>query len=60
MNSEIWEAFVKITTEKDEELKKWVATQGKKLRLKKSPTKPKNGFVFVDFLEEWDLFLKNV
>jgi 5-methylcytosine-specific restriction endonuclease McrA len=45
---------------KDDELKAWVATQGKKLRLKKSPTKPKNGFVFVDFLEEWDLFLKNV
>lgn len=43
----------------DPELKKWLSTQGKKLKLLKTPTKPKNGYVFVDFLEDWEIFLKS-
>jgi 5-methylcytosine-specific restriction endonuclease McrA len=43
----------------DPDLKAWVSTQGKKLKLIKTPSKPKNGYVFVDFLEDWEMFLKS-
>lgn len=43
----------------DEDLQKWKATQGKRLKLIKKQTKPKNGYVFVDFLEDWEIFLKS-
>lgn len=44
---------------KDQELKEWISSQGKRLKLLKTPMKPKNGFVFADFLEDWEMFLKS-
>ena len=43
----------------DPELQDWLSTQGRKLKLLKPPSKPKNGYVFVDFLEDWEMFLKS-
>lgn len=43
----------------DPQLQTWLSKQGKRLKLLKQPTKPKNGFVFVDFLEDWEMFLKS-
>lgn len=43
----------------DPDLQQWVSSQGKRLKLLKTPKKPKNGYVFVDFLEDWEMFLKS-
>jgi len=42
----------------DPELQKWLVGQGKKLKLLKKPTKPKEGFKFADFLDDWEIFLR--
>lgn len=44
---------------KDKELQNWVASQGKRLKLLKTPVKPNYGFIFADFLEDWEMFLKS-
>jgi 5-methylcytosine-specific restriction endonuclease McrA len=43
----------------DPKLRIWMSTQGKRLKLMKPVEKPRNGYVFVDFLEDWEMFLKS-
>lgn len=42
---------------KDPELADWVASNSKRLKLLKYPTKPKSGYVFTEFSEEWANFV---
>ena len=45
---------------RDPDLANWVASHGKRLKLLGYPTKPKNGLVFSDFLDDWAGFLKSM